>query len=76
MSAFDVNRRTILKAGAALAAAGTLSPVSAFAKSETPVRIGHIEALTGTSVYLGLLVKVLPKWRRSAAALTRFGFSV
>lgn len=54
MSAFDVNRRTILKAGAALAAAGTLSPVSAFAKSETPVRIGHLEALTGTYAALGI----------------------
>ena len=30
--------------------------------------------LTGSPVYLDLWVKVLPKWRRSAAALARFGF--
>ncbi len=36
----------------------------------------RIEALTGSQVYLDLWVKVLPKWRRSAAALTRFGFPV
>ena len=36
----------------------------------------RLEALTGTAVYLDLWVKVLPKWRRSATALTRFGFPV
>ena len=36
----------------------------------------RLEALTGSPVYLDLWVKVLPKWRRSAAALTRFGFPV
>lgn len=35
---------------------------------------GRIEELTGTPVYLDLWVKVLPKWRKSAAALARFGF--
>ncbi len=34
----------------------------------------RLEALIGTPVYLDLRVKVLPKWRRSATALTRFGF--
>lgn len=37
---------------------------------------GRLEALVGGQVYLDLRVKVLPKWRRSAAALTRFGFPV
>lgn len=56
MSAFNgsgVDRRDILKAGAAVAAAGALAPVRAFAKSDKPVRIGHIEALTGTYAALG-----------------------
>ena len=35
---------------------------------------GRLEELTGTPVYLDLWVKVLPKWRKSAAALARFGF--
>lgn len=34
----------------------------------------RLEALLGAHVYLDLWVKVLPKWRRSAHALTRFGF--
>jgi GTP-binding protein Era len=34
----------------------------------------RLEALIGDPVFLDLRVKVLPKWRRSAAALTRFGF--
>lgn len=33
----------------------------------------RIEALLGRRVYLDLWVKVLPKWRRSAAALRRLG---
>jgi GTP-binding protein Era len=36
----------------------------------------RLEALLGTHVYLDLWVKVLPKWRRSAHALTRFGFPI
>jgi GTPase len=36
----------------------------------------RLEALTGSPVYLDLWVKVLPRWRQSAAALTRFGFPV
>lgn len=35
---------------------------------------GRLEQLTGTPVYLDLWVKVLPKWRQTAAALSRFGF--
>jgi GTP-binding protein Era len=35
---------------------------------------GRLEELTGTPVYLDLWVKVLPKWRKSADALSRFGF--
>ncbi len=37
---------------------------------------GRLEALIGEPVYLETWVKVLPKWRRSAAALLRFGFPV
>src|SRR5688500_1772263 len=36
----------------------------------------RLEELTGSPVYLDLWVKVLPRWRRSAAALARFGFPV
>ena len=35
---------------------------------------GRLEALLGRSAYLDSWVKVLPKWRRSADALARFGF--
>jgi GTP-binding protein Era len=35
---------------------------------------GRLEELTGAPVFLDLWVKVLPKWRKSAAALSRFGF--
>jgi GTP-binding protein Era len=34
----------------------------------------RIEALLGEQVFLDLWVKVLPKWRRSAHALSRLGF--
>jgi GTP-binding protein Era len=34
----------------------------------------RVEELIGAPVYLDCWVKVLPQWRRSAAALTRFGF--
>lgn len=34
----------------------------------------RIEQLVGAPVYLDLWVKVLPRWRKSAAALARFGF--
>jgi branched-chain amino acid transport system substrate-binding protein len=53
-NASGLDRRSILKAGAAIAAASALPSVSAFAKSEKPVRIGHIEALTGTYAALGV----------------------
>lgn len=33
-----------------------------------------VEALVGEAVYLDLWVKVLPNWRKSAAALARFGY--
>lgn len=36
----------------------------------------RLETLLGEQVYLETWVKVLPKWRRSATALTRFGFPV
>lgn len=35
---------------------------------------GRLEALVGRPAYLDSWVKVLPKWRRSAEALSRFGF--
>lgn len=47
----------------------TIKAIGAHARS-------RLEALTGSPVYLDLWVKVLPKWRRSATALTRFGFPV
>lgn len=34
----------------------------------------RVEELIGAPVYLDCWVKVLPNWRKSAAALTRFGF--
>ncbi|HEU4800373.1 MAG TPA: GTPase Era [Gemmatimonadales bacterium] len=34
----------------------------------------RIEALLGAPVYLDLWVKVLPRWRKNARELTRFGF--
>jgi GTP-binding protein Era len=34
----------------------------------------RIEALIGEPVYLDCWVKVLPHWRKSSTALTRFGF--
>jgi GTPase len=34
----------------------------------------RLEELTGSPVYLDTWVKALPKWRKSASALTRFGF--
>lgn len=36
----------------------------------------RLEELTGAAVYLDLWAKVLPRWRQSATALTRFGFPV
>jgi GTP-binding protein Era len=36
----------------------------------------RLEGLLGAPVYLDCWVKVLPDWRRDAAALTRFGFPV
>jgi GTP-binding protein Era len=33
-----------------------------------------IETFTGQSVYLDLWVKVVPNWRKSTAALERFGY--
>ncbi|MGH8160940.1 MAG: ABC transporter substrate-binding protein, partial [Gammaproteobacteria bacterium] len=53
-STFCVDRRGILKAGAAAAAASALPFASAFAKSEKPVRIGLLESLTGTYADVGL----------------------
>ena len=37
---------------------------------------GKIEALIGSPVYLDLHVKVLPNWRRDAAALRRLGYHI
>jgi len=37
---------------------------------------GRLEALLGEQVYLETWVKVLPRWRRNAAALERFGFTL
>jgi GTPase len=45
----------------------TIRAIGAHARS-------RLEALLGSPVYLDAWVKVLPNWRRNAAALTRFGF--
>jgi GTP-binding protein Era len=45
----------------------TIKAIGAHARS-------RLEELIGAPVYLDTWVKVLPKWRRSAAALSRFGF--
>lgn len=45
----------------------TLKAIGAHARS-------RLEALIGSKVYLDTWVKVLPKWRRNPASLTRFGF--
>jgi GTPase len=45
----------------------TLGAIGAHARA-------RIEELLGAPVYLDTWVKVLPNWRRTAAALTRFGF--
>jgi GTP-binding protein Era len=45
----------------------TLSAIGAHARA-------RLEELLGTRVYLDSWVKVLPNWRRNAAALTRLGF--
>ena len=37
---------------------------------------GKIEEFVGRRVYLDLWIKVLPKWRKKAEALRRFGFPV
>lgn len=47
----------------------TLKKIGAHART-------RMEALLGEQVYLETWVKVLPKWRRSAQALARFGFPV
>jgi GTP-binding protein Era len=36
----------------------------------------RVEELVGAPVYLDLWVKALPRWRRSPAALARFGFPI
>ncbi|AWN14547.1 ABC transporter substrate-binding protein [Salinisphaera sp. LB1] len=59
MSVFDfddykINRRTLLKAGAAVGASTLFYPaVSAFAKSDNPIKIGQIDPQTGTYAALG-----------------------
>src|SRR5438270_13449417 len=44
---WPVHRRTILKTSAAIAAVQLTSPFIIKARSETPVRIGMVDALTG-----------------------------
>jgi branched-chain amino acid transport system substrate-binding protein len=44
---WSVNRRTILKSGAAIVAAQITSPFIITARGETPVRIGMVDPLTG-----------------------------
>src|ERR1700742_843246 len=44
---WSINRRTILKSGAAIAAAQFASPFIITARGETPIRIGMVDPLTG-----------------------------
>src|SRR6201995_2026085 len=44
---WSINRRTILKSGAAIAAAQFSSPYIIGARGETPIRIGMVDPLTG-----------------------------
>jgi branched-chain amino acid transport system substrate-binding protein len=44
---WSINRRTILKSGAAIAAAQFSSPFIITARGETPIRIGMVDPLTG-----------------------------
>src|ERR1043166_5454584 len=44
---WPLNRRTVLKTGAAVAAAQLASPFIIQARGETPVRIGLVDPLTG-----------------------------
>ena len=43
----SINRRTILKSGAAIAAAQFSSPFIITARGDTPVKIGMVDPLTG-----------------------------
>lgn len=54
LNAFRVGRRNVLKASMALGAASALTSLPALSKSDQPVRIGHIEALTGSYASLGI----------------------
>ena len=51
-----------------------LSPAPRDAWAELAKARVRLEGLLGQKVYLETWVKVLPKWRKSADALTRFGF--
>src|ERR1700748_1408932 len=44
---WSINRRTILKSGAAIAAAQLSTPYIISARGETPIRIGMVDPLTG-----------------------------
>src|SRR6201999_4057709 len=44
---WSINRRTILKSGAAIAAAQFSSPFIIAARGETPIKIGMVDPLTG-----------------------------
>jgi GTP-binding protein Era len=58
----DSQKRIVIGAGGQ-----TIKAIGAHARR-------RIEELIGEPVYLDCWVKVLPHWRKSAAALTRFGF--
>ncbi|MGH7499874.1 MAG: GTPase Era [Gemmatimonadales bacterium] len=58
----DSQKRIVIGAGGR-----TIKAIGAQARA-------RLEELIGAPIYLDLWVKVLPHWRASAAALTRFGF--
>jgi len=53
MSSRLIKRRTILQAGAAVAALPIVSPFIVKARGETPVKIGWVDPFTGTYAALG-----------------------
>ncbi|OYV26346.1 MAG: ABC transporter substrate-binding protein [Acidocella sp. 20-63-7] len=48
-----VGRRALLTSGAALGAAGLLAPATSWAQNAQPIKIGHIDSMTGNFAVLG-----------------------
>ncbi|HQT45886.1 MAG TPA: ABC transporter substrate-binding protein [Acidocella sp.] len=48
-----VGRRALLTSGAALGAAGLLAPATSWSQNAQPIKIGHIDSMTGNFAVLG-----------------------